>query len=145
MDKYDDLFERTASDGNVFADRSVLDPLADPDTVVGREEQENALATLLNGANEGYLPTTVSIYGPPGTGKTLTTRRVCTEFAARTEIVAVEYVNLKECRTLFSAANEIHHELTGKKRQAHNGLDGVFEGIWTALEEYPECSALHVK
>jgi Cdc6-like AAA superfamily ATPase len=56
--------------------------------------------------------------------------------------VAVEYVNLKECRTLFSAANEIHLELTGERKGAYEGLDGVFEGIWGALEDYPEWPVL---
>jgi len=93
---------------------------------------------LLQGVHEGYLPTTVSIYGPPGTGNTLTTRRVCTEFAARTDALTVEYVNLKECRTLFNAANEIHLALTGERLGAYQGLDGVFEGIWDALADYPE-------
>jgi orc1/cdc6 family replication initiation protein len=84
----------------------------------------------------------VSIYGPPGTGKTTTTRRVCREFAARTDELAVEYVNLKECRSLFSAANEIHLALTGEKRGAYEGLDGVFDGIWSALEAYPAWTVL---
>jgi Cdc6-like AAA superfamily ATPase len=56
----------------------------------------------------------VAIHGPPGAGKTVTTRRVCQEFAARHEDVAVEYVNLEECRSIFSAASEIHLELTGE-------------------------------
>ncbi len=84
----------------------------------------------------------MSIYGPPGTGKTLTTRRVCREFAARHDRVAAEYVNLKECRTLFSAANEILFELAGEKKGAYEGLDGVFAGIWTALEAYPDWTVL---
>lgn len=142
MSKYDDLFDDTAPDDSVFTDKGALDPLADPDEIVARERQERELATLLNGIHEGYLPTTVSIYGPPGTGKTLTTRRTCAAFAARTDAVAVEYVNLKECRSLFSAANEIHFELTGEKKGAYEGLDGVFEGIWEALAEYPEWTIL---
>ncbi len=36
-------------------------------------EHQAQLARLLNGAREGYLPTTVSIYGPPWTGKRYTT------------------------------------------------------------------------
>jgi hypothetical protein len=48
--------------------------------------------------------------------------------------VAVEHVNLKECRTLFSAANEILFELTGAKKGAYEGVDGVFGSIWAALE-----------
>lgn len=141
-DKYDDLFADTAPDDSVFADKRALDPLAAPDDIRGRDEQERQLARILNGVTEGYLPPTVAINGPPGTGKTVTTRRVCTEFAARHEEVAVEYVNLKECRSLFSAANEIHLELTGERKGAYEGLDGVFEGIWTALEDYPDWTVL---
>jgi archaeal cell division control protein 6 len=142
MGKYDDLFDETAPAESVFADKGRLDPLAEPEVIVGREDQEQQLATLLNGINEGYLPPTVSIHGPPGTGKTLTTRRVCREFAARTEQLAVEYVNLKECRTLFSAANDIHLELTGEQKKSYEGIDGVFDGIWTALEAYSEYTVL---
>ena len=68
----------------------------------------------------------------------MTTRRVCQEFAARNDALAVEYVNLKECRTLFSAANEILLELSGERKKAYEGLDGVFEAIWEALVNYPE-------
>ena len=102
MSKYDDLFAETTPEHSVFTDKGALDPLAAPTEIVARDTQERALARILNGVHEGYLPTTVSVYGPPGTGKTLTTRRLCAEFAARQESVAVEYVNLKECRTLFS-------------------------------------------
>ncbi|MDG5761530.1 AAA family ATPase [Natronococcus sp. A-GB1] len=142
MSKYDDLFDETAPDASLFADKGALDPLATPAEIHARDAQERELATILNGVHDGYLPPTVSLYGPPGTGKTLTTRRVCREFAARHDRVAVEYVNLKECRTLFSAANEILVELTGTKRKAYEGLDGVFEAIWAALEGYPEWTVL---
>ncbi|WP_049898896.1 Cdc6/Cdc18 family protein [Halococcus agarilyticus] len=142
MSNYDDLFDDTAPDDSVFTNKGALNPLSDPDEIVAREHQERELATLLNGVHEGYLPTTASIYGPPGTGKTLTTRRVCAAFATRNDAVAVEYVNLKECRSLFSVANEIHFELIGEKKGAYEGLDGVFEGIWEALAEYPEWTVL---
>lgn len=142
MTNYDDLFDETAPDDSVFVNKAALDPLREPDEIMAREDKEKELATILNGVHDGYLPTTMSIHGPPGTGKTLITRRLCREFAARHDQVAVQYVNLKECRTLFSAANEILLELTGERKGAHKGLDGVFEGIWTALEEYPEWTVL---
>lgn len=138
MGKYDDLFGDAVPTDSVFADKGALDPLTEPDEIISRDEQEKQLARILSGVHEGYLPTTVSVYGPPGAGKTMTTRRVCREFAARNEALAVEYVNLKECRTLFSVANEILLELTGAQKKAYEGLDGVFEGIWEALERYPE-------
>jgi cell division control protein 6 len=136
MTDYDDLFDAMAPDDSVFADKGVLDPLAEPDEVVARDAQEEQLACLLNGLHEGYLPASVSIYGPPGTGKILTTRRVCREFAVRTEMF--EYVNLKQCRTLFSAANEILLALTGEQKQAYVCLDGIFGSIWDALADYPK-------
>jgi len=93
MTDYDDLFAATAAADSLFADKRALDPLRAPAEIVAREPQQRQLARLLNGVHEGYLPTTVSIYGPPGTGKTITTRRVCGEFAARTESFAYEYVS----------------------------------------------------
>ena len=142
MSKYDDLFDSTLPEESVFIDKGALDPLSEPETIIFRDEQEEQLAKILSGVEEGYLPTTVSIYGPPGTGKTMTTRQLCEAFAARNENVTVEYVDLKQCRTLFSAANEILFELKGEKRKAYEGPDGVFEGIWDALEEYPEYTIL---
>lgn len=135
MSKYDDLFDETAPEDSVFADKGALDPLAEPDEIIARDEQERELATILNGVHEGYLPTTVSIYGPPGTGKTITTRRFCREFATRMDSVGAEYVNLKEWRTIFSAANEILFARGGEKRGSYAGLDGVFEERSTARSD----------
>ncbi|KYH25034.1 ORC1-type DNA replication protein [Halalkalicoccus paucihalophilus] len=142
MTRYDDLFDELAADESVFADKGALDPLAEPEDIVPWTEQERALGRILTGVTEDYLPTTVSIYGPPGTGKTITTQRLCQEFADRQSMVGVEYVNLKECRTIFSAANEILFALGGEKEGAYVGLDGVFEAIWERLEEYPEWTVL---
>ena len=145
MSRYDDLFDETANRESVFAAKGALDPLRAPTEVVPREDQERALAEILTGvtdSEEGYLPTTVSVYGPPGTGKTLTTRGLCEAFADRTEEFDVEYVNLKECRTVFSAANEILFALGEEKRGAHEGLDGVFGAIWERLESHPEWTVL---
>lgn len=142
MTDYDALFEQTAPENSVFAEKRALDPLTAPDEIRGRDAQQEQLAAFLNGVTEGYLPPTVAIHGPPGAGKTVTTRRVCREFAARHDAVAVEYVNLKECRSIFSAASEIHLELTGEAVGAYEGVDGAFAGIWDALAEYPEWTVL---
>lgn len=60
-------------------------------------------------------------------------RRVCKEFAARHDDLSIEYVNSRECRTLFSVVNEILFELAGTKTQACEGLDRVFGVVWEAL------------
>lgn len=117
IEKYDELFNEKNKQDSVFKDKSQLDPLKQPDKITSREKQEKQLANILNSIHEGYLPPTVSIYGPPGTGKTITTRKLCNEFTDRNENVESVYVNLKESRSLFSAANEIHLELTGQKKK----------------------------
>lgn len=142
MTDYDDLFDAAAPEESVFTDKAALDPLADPAEVQARKDEERKLANHLSSLHQGYLPSTVTIYGPPGAGKTLTTRRICEAFAARQEAVAVEYVNCKEARSLFSAANEILFALTGEKLGAYTGLDGVFEAIWSALADYPDWTIL---
>ncbi len=142
MTDYDTLFDATAPEDSVFINKRALDPLAVPEEIRGRDAQQEQLARILGGITEGYLPPTVTVHGPPGAGKTVTTRRVCREFAARHDDVAVEYVNLKECRSIFSAASEIHLELTGEAVGAYEGLDGAFAGIWDALAEYPEWTVL---
>ncbi len=142
MTDYDSLFNATAPEDSVFADKRALDPLAVPEEIRGRDAQQEQLARILGGITEGYLPPTVTIHGPPGAGKTVTTRRVCREFAARHDAVAVEYVNLKECRSIFSAASEIYLEVTGEPVGAYEGVDGAFAGIWDALAEYPEWTVL---
>ena len=93
MTEYDDFFDATRPDGSIFAETGALDPVTNPAKIIARESQERQLVTLSNGVHEGYLPTTVSIYGPPGTDKTITARRVRQAFAARIEIVSVEYAN----------------------------------------------------
>ena len=69
ISRYDDLFDRTATSDSVFADKSALDPLTPPDEPVTRPDQEEQLGRVLQGVNEGYLPTTVTISGGSGAGR----------------------------------------------------------------------------
>ncbi len=44
-------------------------------------------------------------------------------------------VNLKECRSLFTAANQILFQIAGVNEPPVSGLDGVFEKLWAAVED----------
>ena len=48
MTDYDELFDQTAPEESVFADKSAFDPLAEPEEIVAREDQQTRLARLLN-------------------------------------------------------------------------------------------------
>ena len=81
------------------------------------------IATLIFvGFNIGGSSTGVARGPAVGIGKTVTTRRVCTEFASRTDEFAFEYVNLIEFRTQFRMAGEIDLVLTGEKPKDYEGL-----------------------
>lgn len=130
-DKYDELFE--SSGGSVFKDKSYLDPLKESEEIISREDQEEQIARFLRGIRHNFLPNSLCIHGPPGTGKTFTTKKICEEFSKRKDEFSYVYVNLKDCRTVFSAANQILLELTGEKLESFEGLDTVFDGIFEAL------------
>lgn len=137
LDKYEKMFDELEEKESVFLDKSELDPLKEADEIIEREDKEKKIAQFLNGINQGYLPNTLSIYGSPGTGKTAVTKRVCSEFSGRRNDFESVYVNLKESKTLFSAANEILFSLESKKLGSYVGLDGVFREIWESLQNYP--------
>ena len=61
MTDYDELFEETAPEESLFAKKSALDPLAEPEEIVAREAQQAQLARLLNGVHSGYPSSAVQI------------------------------------------------------------------------------------
>ncbi len=68
---------------------------------------------LLADVGGGYLPPLVQVCGPPGTGKTSVVRPVATEATAQFADLEAVYVNLKECRSPFAAANQILFQVVG--------------------------------
>jgi cell division control protein 6 len=70
------LFADLLSQGGIFQDRDVLRPTYTPSELPHREEQINALASILVPALRGETPSNVLIYGKTGTGKTAVTKYV---------------------------------------------------------------------
>jgi hypothetical protein len=52
MSRYDNLFSEVSADRSVFADKSTLDPLAEPGEIIPWTDQERALASILIGITE---------------------------------------------------------------------------------------------
>jgi cell division control protein 6 len=120
---------------SVFRNKALLDSSNLSTATVGRTDQFRQLVDLVADAGKGYLPALIQVYGPPGTGKTTVVRQVAQEAAAQFPDLRTVYVNLKECRSLFSAANQILFQLTDAKAPTVAGLDGIFEAIWKATED----------
>lgn len=120
---------------SVFLNKALLDPARSCGPIVVRGMQARQLADILREAEKGYLPPAIQVYGPPGTGKTTTVVELAKAAAARFPGLRMVFVNLKECHSPFSAANQILIELTEAKESKDAGLDGVFAKIWASVRE----------
>ncbi|MEE9593537.1 MAG: AAA family ATPase [Thermoplasmata archaeon] len=120
---------------SVFSDKGLLDPSRTPGEIVGRERQFRRLVDYLADLETGYLPPLIQVYGPPGTGKSTVVRMVASEATRQFPDLRVVNVNLKECRSLFTAANQILFQIGGVKEPPVSGLDGVFEKLWAAMKD----------
>jgi cell division control protein 6 len=92
---------------------------------------EYLAGVLVNGVRENFLPPVIRVFGRPGTGKTVVVRNVLQGFQDyRGDVFRFFYVNLKKCRTVFSAANALLSGICGKVVPVNLGLDSVFSEIW---------------
>ncbi len=123
---------REKANRSVFSSKALLDSTAHGLPILGRKAQLGQLVGYLSDLDGGYLPAMIQVYGPTGTGKTSVVRQVTEEASRQFHGVRVVYVNLKECRSLFAAANQILFSLTDEKESPVSGLDGIFERIWAA-------------
>jgi len=120
---------------SVFNDKRVLSLSYVPSTLVCRKKEEKSLAKILvQGINEGYLPPMIRVFGSTGTGKTVVVRSVLEKFSKyKGNVFRFFYVNLKNCRTVFSAANAILSAVCGRKVPVNLGVDRVFSEVWTEV------------
>lgn len=129
------LEEEYQAERSVFRDKRVLSLSYVPSTLVCREKEEKSLAKILvQGVNEGYLPPMIRVFGSTGTGKTVVVRSVLEKFSKyKGDVFRFFYVNLKNCRTVFSAANAILSAVCGRKVPVNLGVDRVFSEVWTEV------------
>ncbi len=88
-------------------DKALLEPSRPPGGIVGREKLFRRLVDYLADLEIRYLPPLIQVYGPPGTGKSTVVRMVASEATRQVPDLRVLDVKLKECRPVFTAANQI--------------------------------------
>jgi cell division control protein 6 len=136
------LFDELSEDVyTVFRDKAVLSPTYLPPEWVGREDEAHQLARwVLQGVRDGSLPPMIRVYGAPGTGKTLVVQHVLAQYQAHRgdDAFHVVYVNLKQCRTVVSAANTLLTAMCGRRIPPNLGLDRIMHEIWATLRTRSE-------
>ena len=133
-----DVFERLDNNEySVFLDKSVLSLSYVPKELVSRKKEEAFFARILSrGVAENFLPSMIRAYGGTGSGKTVVVRSILERFSRyKRDVFRFFYVNLKQCRTIFSAANAILGAINGERVPANLGVDRVFSKIWGAIKD----------
>ncbi|MCJ7444076.1 MAG: ORC1-type DNA replication protein [Methanotrichaceae archaeon] len=97
------LFADLLSQGGIFQDRDVLRSTYTPSELPHREDQINALASILVPALRGETPSNVLIYGKTGTGKTAVTKFVGKELEETSSGIkcSVIYINCEVIDTQY--------------------------------------------
>ena len=109
----------------LFSDKSYFDSLIFPSKIIGREEEAQKVMKYLLSFKEGFVVPLISVYGRSGSGKSSVLRFICKNFKE----ISFCFVNLREAKTIFGAANLILKELHEKPITNSRGINDVFDRI----------------
>lgn len=115
---------------SVFSKKDILDS-ANPDCIIGRQNEAISLLTYLDPSVENYLPPFVEVYGRSGSGKSCVVELVCREIS---DSVSYRIVNLKRARTIFGCASLIAEGLGGEPVSKYTGINKALEKIEQHVE-----------
>jgi len=103
MDKIDKIFDSFA-EKSLFKDKKVLQSQYTPETISHRDEQIEAIASILAPALRGERGSNLFVYGKTGTGKTLSVQYVCNKLLNKLKEsgageLKIAYINCKSKKT----------------------------------------------
>ena len=122
----------------IFKNKAELDHYLIPSDIIGRQNKAKELLRFLLGYKKGYGLNVVSVYGRSGSGKSSLVRKVCEEMTRMESDFEYVYVNLRECQTIFGAANLVLQELGEEKISSAVGLNKCFERIGISIKKRVE-------
>lgn len=115
---------------SLFSRKDLLDALAFPASIVGREEKAKELVKLLAGYRKGHVVPFISVYGRSGSGKSTVTKFVCENL----DDAVCCFVNLRKAKTVFGCANLILGEMGQPSLKSAQGINLAVEKIQEAIE-----------
>jgi cell division control protein 6 len=124
------IISKIEKEDSIFAKKAILDPLSFPSKIIGREKQLEQLVRYLIGYKQGYVVPFVSVYGRSGSGKSVVVRFACENIKE----ISYVFVNLRQAKTVFGAANLILSELGEPNLKSAQGINGIIDTISSTIE-----------
>lgn len=136
MDKKElaELVGQIDKENEIFSDKSSLDSLSYvPSKIIGRNKEVKSLLRYLLGYKKGHVVPLVSVYGRSGSGKSTLVKYVCESL----EDLHLCFVNLREAKTVFNAANLILSELGDSNLKSAQGTSMALQRIAKCIQLIP--------
>jgi len=118
---------------SIFSDKSYLDNLTTPVSIVGRQRESKKLVDYLLSYEKGLVVPLISIYGRSGSGKSTIVQFVCENLD-----LDFCYVNLRKAKTVFGCINLVLSEMGHPNLKNAQGINSAFiilEGLIKATLE----------
>ena len=126
------IISKIEKENEIFSNKGSLDSLSyNPKKIIGRHEESEQLLRYLMGYKKGYLVPLVSIYGRSGSGKSTLVRYVCEQLDNDIQLC---FVNLRQAKTIFGAANVILTKLGEENVTSASGINNVLEKIGQGIK-----------
>ncbi|KAF6248028.1 hypothetical protein C6990_00880 [Nitrosopumilus sp. b3] len=106
---------------SIFSNKSFLDSLMVPNSIVGRESESKKLVDYLLSYEKGLVVPLVSIYGRSGSGKSTIVKFVCENLD-----LDFCYVNFRKAKTVFGCINLILSEMGHPNLKNAQGINSAF-------------------
>jgi len=116
---------RIDQEKEIFSNKSYFDSLIFPSQIVGREKEAQKVMKYLLGFKKGFVVPLISVHGRSGSGKSSVLRFISKNFKE----ISFCFVNLREGKTIFGAANLILKELHEKPITNSRGINDAFDRI----------------
>jgi archaeal cell division control protein 6 len=124
------IISKIEQESSIFAKKASLDSLSFPSRIIGRKDQAEKLIRYLLGYKQGYVVPYVSVYGRSGSGKSVVVRFVCDNI----DEISYGFVNLRQVKTVFGAANLILAELGVSNLKSAQGINLAVDAIGKEIE-----------
>ena len=133
------VFDKLMEEQCIFKNREVLSSAYVPHEFPHRDNQINAIASILKPALYGARPSNILIYGQTGTGKTAVTKYICNQIIAKADSerrkIHTAYINCKQTNTPYGVLTGIGKTYSTDWEKQIPNAGWRIDKVYSALKE----------